>query len=246
MQNRANQLAMEALANPIRRQIVELLRRGETPVNTLSNKFEIARPAISRHLRVLREAGLVTYRSDHNVRLYSVNPDEMDRLRRQFDSEFRDYWRPQGSGEIPAGDSSIQTHCEAAFEVKVATELPISPELAFDYCTREDLFRRWVGEDARNDLRVGGVIEASSTLGGHLRGEYLAIAPGKLVVIRLLEPLDPDENLYTIRFAPSGSGCKIAFTHFVREESLAKLLAFAWGETLKVLRQHVMQASEKG
>lgn len=239
MTESANQKAMQALANPIRRRIVALLRAGEMSVNSLVGRFDVARPAISRHLRVLREADLVTYRSDHNVRYYALNPSEMERLRRGFDAEFSDFWRPQGSEDPQAQHSNVTTVYQPSYEVEIATSLPISHREAYLYCTQKQKFREWVGPDAMNDARPGGLVKATSAFGASLEAEYLALEDGKLLVLRLIEPLDKDENLYTIRFEPEGSGCRIALRHYVREEAVAKLVAMAWGETLKVLHRHV-------
>lgn len=245
MGSSGNQKAIRALANPIRRRIMELLRSGEMSVNALVERFDVARPAISRHLRVLREARLVTNRSDHNVRLYSINPAVMDRFRREFDAEFRDFWRPQGSADLAAEEGAVVvTRCDRSFEVEVTASLPIPAEQAFAYCTEESLFKRWVGADATSVPQVGGILEASSALGGRLKAEYLAISPGSLVLLRLIEPLDPVDNLYAIWFDPDETGCRVTLRHYVRDEAIARLVTLAWSETLKVLRRHV--TNDKG
>jgi DNA-binding transcriptional ArsR family regulator len=63
----------EALAEPRRRQILELLRQGERPVGELVDALGMTQPAVSKHLRVLRDAELVTSRVDAQRRLYRVN-----------------------------------------------------------------------------------------------------------------------------------------------------------------------------
>jgi DNA-binding transcriptional ArsR family regulator len=83
--------ALAALADPVRRQLVELLADGELPAGDLAGRFPVSRPAISRHLRVLREAGLVSVRSDGKRRLYSLDPRPL----RQLDDwlePYRDLW----------------------------------------------------------------------------------------------------------------------------------------------------------
>lgn len=62
-----------ALADPTRRRILELLVDGETSAGELAGHFPVSRPAVSRHLRVLREAGLVHVRTDGQRRLYAVD-----------------------------------------------------------------------------------------------------------------------------------------------------------------------------
>ena len=63
----------EVLAEPRRRQILDLLRQRELPVNELVDLLGLAQPAVSKHLRVLRDAGLVTTRIDGPRRIYGVD-----------------------------------------------------------------------------------------------------------------------------------------------------------------------------
>ncbi|HVD01956.1 MAG TPA: metalloregulator ArsR/SmtB family transcription factor [Candidatus Dormibacteraeota bacterium] len=65
--------AFNAVAEPRRRQILDLLAGGERPVNDLVEALDLAQPQVSKHLRVLREVGLVDVRGDGRQRLYRVN-----------------------------------------------------------------------------------------------------------------------------------------------------------------------------
>jgi DNA-binding transcriptional ArsR family regulator len=65
--------AFNAVAEPRRRQIVDLLAGGERPVNDLVEALGIAQPQVSKHLRVLREVGVVAVREDGRQRLYRLN-----------------------------------------------------------------------------------------------------------------------------------------------------------------------------
>lgn len=66
--------AAEAIAEPHRRRIMELLLDGEAAVGALVDAIGISQPGVSKHLRVLREAGLVEVRADGKRRLYALNP----------------------------------------------------------------------------------------------------------------------------------------------------------------------------
>lgn len=68
------QTTFEVVAEPARRRILDLLLAGERPVGELVAGLAMSQPAVSRHLRVLRDAGLVRARIDAQRRLYSVNP----------------------------------------------------------------------------------------------------------------------------------------------------------------------------
>src|SRR6478735_3753972 len=66
--------AAAAIADPVRREILELLHAGAEPAGEIARRFTISRPAVSRHLRVLREAGLVRDELVGRQRLYSIDP----------------------------------------------------------------------------------------------------------------------------------------------------------------------------
>ena len=63
-----------ALADPTRRRIVELLGRGERSAGEIVDEFDVSAPAISQHLKALREAGLVRVRTDAQRRIYALDP----------------------------------------------------------------------------------------------------------------------------------------------------------------------------
>jgi DNA-binding transcriptional ArsR family regulator len=72
--------AVEAIAQPTRRRILDLLREGERPVGELVGLLGVSQPAVSKHLRVLREVGLVGVRSDAQRRLYRVRPEPLEEV----------------------------------------------------------------------------------------------------------------------------------------------------------------------
>lgn len=71
---------LEALADDTRRRIVELLVDGERTAGELAGAFLVSRPAVSRHLRVLREAGLVAWRPEAQRRVYRLDPGPIEEL----------------------------------------------------------------------------------------------------------------------------------------------------------------------
>lgn len=84
----AYQPAMDALGDPTRRTIFERLREGPKAVGELASGLPVSRPAVSQHLRVLKEAGLVTERRDGTRRIYRLDPDGLAAVRAYFD----DFW----------------------------------------------------------------------------------------------------------------------------------------------------------
>ena len=72
--------SLAAIADPTRRRIVELLAQRDRTAGELVDEFEMSAPAISQHLKVLREAGLVTVRAEGQSRVQSLNPEGLDEL----------------------------------------------------------------------------------------------------------------------------------------------------------------------
>jgi DNA-binding transcriptional ArsR family regulator len=70
-------VSFAVLAEPTRRAILDLLCEGERPVGDLVDQLSISQPAVSKHLRVLRDAGLVDVRADAQRRLYRVRPEPL-------------------------------------------------------------------------------------------------------------------------------------------------------------------------
>jgi DNA-binding transcriptional ArsR family regulator len=77
--------AMDALGDPTRRSIFERLRDGPRSVGELATGLPVSRPAVSQHLRVLKEAGLVTERRNGTRRLYRLDPRGLEQLRAYFE-----------------------------------------------------------------------------------------------------------------------------------------------------------------
>ena len=79
-------MVLDALGDPTRRQIFDALRRGPQSVGELAGGLPVSRPAVSQHLRVLKDAGLVVDRKDGTRRVYRVDPSGLAGIRAYFDS----------------------------------------------------------------------------------------------------------------------------------------------------------------
>ena len=73
-------MSFAVLAEPSRRDILDLLRDGERPVGDLVEHLRLSQPAVSKHLRVLRDAGLVEVRADAQRRLYRLRPEPLTEI----------------------------------------------------------------------------------------------------------------------------------------------------------------------
>jgi DNA-binding transcriptional ArsR family regulator len=87
----AREAAFQALADPTRRAVLDLLRRGAQPAGRIASAFPVSRPAISKHLRLLRRAHLVREHREGRHRVYQLNPEPL----RTVDSwieQYRVFW----------------------------------------------------------------------------------------------------------------------------------------------------------
>ncbi len=81
-----------AIADPTRRSLLEMVAEGERPVNVLAEAFDMSRPAVSQHLRVLREAGLVTERKVGRERRYRLRAAPLREVR-DWVRQYEWFWK---------------------------------------------------------------------------------------------------------------------------------------------------------
>lgn len=107
--------AFQALADPTRRAVLDLLRGGSQPAGQIAQAFPVSRPAISKHLRLLRRAHLVREHREGRHRVYQLNPEPL----RAVDSwieHYRNFWT--------ANLNSLKSFVEAEY----AKELEAAPQ----------------------------------------------------------------------------------------------------------------------
>jgi DNA-binding transcriptional ArsR family regulator len=97
--------AFEAISDPTRRQILGLLRDGERTAGDVAAQFSVSRPAVSRHLRVLRESGFIAARGEAQRRLYRLRPDALVEVAAWLDG-YRAFWE--------ARLDALERHLDAA------------------------------------------------------------------------------------------------------------------------------------
>ena len=95
--------ALEALADPTRRRIVELLAERERDAGEIASHFAVTRPAVSRHLRLLRESGLVRSRTEAQRRVYSLDAEPFAELD-EWLARYRGFW----SGRLDALETQLR------------------------------------------------------------------------------------------------------------------------------------------
>ncbi|HEX5264226.1 MAG TPA: metalloregulator ArsR/SmtB family transcription factor [Phenylobacterium sp.] len=100
-----NAKAFAALADPTRREVFERLARGPSAVGELALGLPVSRPAVSQHLKVLKEAGLVTDRPDGTRRVYQIDPKGLGQIRAWLD-QFWDAALEAFKAEVERSDES--------------------------------------------------------------------------------------------------------------------------------------------
>ena len=98
---------LEVLAEPSRRRILDALREGELPVGALVDRLGTSQPLVSKHLRVLRDAGLVDVRVDGQRRLYRVRPEPLAELDTWLEP-YRRMWRMS----LDRLETHLETHLD--------------------------------------------------------------------------------------------------------------------------------------
>jgi len=100
-----------ALADPTRRAVLDLLRRGSQPAGQIARAFPVSRPAISKHLRLLRRAHLVKERREGRHRLYQLNPEPLKAVDSWLE-QYRMFWQ--------TSLANLKTFVEAEYEKETA------------------------------------------------------------------------------------------------------------------------------
>jgi len=88
----STEATFHALADPTRRAVLDLLRRGEQPAGQIAEAFPVSRPAISKHLRQLRKARLVVEHRRGRHRMYQLNPEPLKAVDSWIE-EYRRFWQ---------------------------------------------------------------------------------------------------------------------------------------------------------
>ena len=106
--------AFQALADPTRRAVLDLLRRGSQPAGQIANAFPVSRPAISKHLRLLRRAHLVREHREGRNRVYQLNPEPLKAVDNWL-NQYRVFWT--------ASLNNLKAFVEAEYEKEIQPAL---------------------------------------------------------------------------------------------------------------------------
>jgi len=109
----ASEAAFSALADPTRRAVLDLLRAGTRPAGEIARAFPVSRPAISKHLRILRRAHLVEERREGRHRMYQLNPGPL-KVVDSWLEQYRSFWS--------ASLANLKSFVETEYEKEQAHE----------------------------------------------------------------------------------------------------------------------------
>jgi DNA-binding transcriptional ArsR family regulator len=109
--------ALQALSDPTRQRIVEMLATGALSSGEIAGRFDMSAPAISQHLKTLRDARLVTVRADKQKRIYQLDPEGVGELSAWVD-RIRAFWNPR----LDALEAALASSSEALGQKKKQKE----------------------------------------------------------------------------------------------------------------------------
>jgi DNA-binding transcriptional ArsR family regulator len=111
--------AFNALADPTRRAVLDLLRAGTRPAGEIARAFPISRPAISKHLKILRRAHLVDEHREGRHRFYQLNPEPLKTVDQWLD-EYRRFWT--------ANLESLKSFVESEYQKEISAGTTSTPK----------------------------------------------------------------------------------------------------------------------
>ncbi len=234
------QRTLDALNSAVRREILWLTRDREASAGEIASHFQLTGPTISEHLRVLRQAHLVTQRRVGTSRLYLANPVALQTIRPLV--------QEAGSKWIPAGDiaerSLVVAHTRPAVVSSVV--VPLTVEAAFESFATGERFSAWLGVPVTIDEQ--GRFATTLEWGTEVRGLYEIVVPPRLIALRWdfedrTLPIPGAERSAYLRFSATAGGAEVQVHQWLETEEQARFLAGAWQMVLGRFAAHATGAA---
>ena len=229
------------LAEPNRRRLLELLSAGERSVSQLAAQFGITRSAISQHLGVLSNAGLVEARQEGRFRYYRLDPHGMSALRDALDV----FWTKELE-QLAAARPPIEIEGDRRMTAEKTVLVPLDPDETFALLTEPERLRRWQAVTARVELRAGGEYRWTIIPGHTAAGTITEVEPGKRIVYTWgwegAEDLPPGASTVTITLEPAEGGTNVRLVH----SGLTPEQAASHFEGWSHYAERLVAASERG
>ncbi len=223
---------LEVAAEPTRRRLLQLLAPGERTVTQLASQFPVTRSAVSQHLAILAEVGLVTARKQGRERYYRLDERGVLRLRALFES----FWSDELDRLLADATHNTPPLGDFAMPFEKAVVVPLDPAGTFALITRPDRLRRWMTVAARVELRAGGAYRWTVTPGHTAAGTIVDVDPGKRVVFSWGwedhgDPA-PGGSTVTVTLTPVDGGTEVRLVHDGLTEEQAARHAEGWNHFL--------------
>lgn len=223
---------LEVAAEPTRRRLLQLLAPGERTVTQLASQFPVTRSAVSQHLAILAQVGLVTSRKQGRERYYRLDERGLRRLRSLFES----FWSEELDRLVADANDYASGQGESAMPYEKTVIVPLDPDETFALITRPDRLRRWMTVAARVELRTGGAYRWTVTPGHTAAGAVIDVDPGRRVVFSWGwedhgDPA-PGESTVTVTLTPIEGGTEVRLVHDGLTEEQAARHAEGWNHYL--------------
>jgi DNA-binding transcriptional ArsR family regulator/uncharacterized protein YndB with AHSA1/START domain len=231
----ALQAILDALASPIRREILWMVWDTELAAGTIADAFDVTPATISSHLLVLRSAGLVTMRSDGNFRRYRADRPAMEAALPLLASADGKWEVADALPEQALAAASIELWVTVTADVKRIDRAEI-----FDRFVDGRRFEEWLGVPVRI---ADGRFAAELEWGTKVRGHYAIVAPPHLIAVRWdfdddAVPVPGRQLVGYVRFFDRRGGCRVEVHQRAADAEQARFLSAAWSMVLGRLRQH--------
>lgn len=234
------QKLLEALASPIRREILWLIWDDELPAGAIATTFDLTPPTISEHLAVLRNAGLVTMRAAGTFRYY--------RARREVLHGVQSLLFGEGSKWTPADNLPERERASARVTMVVvtATEVACDRETSFRGFTDSEWYGRWLGVPV--SLDADGHFACTLEWGTTVRGRYTAVCPPSLIAMQWdfeddQIPIPGGERDAYLRLTETPTGCHVEVHQFVADQQQAQFMQAAWTMVLGRFAEGIQAAA---
>ena len=231
---------LRALADGTRRQILSLVWDREATAGEIAAAFSISRPAVSQHLKVLLDAGLVTVRPQGTRRYYRSNPGSVEAVRSMLDS----FWQTSLERLKSVAEAEERGDDKAMASVGTIQKeifIKAAPETVFSYLTEPSRMSQWMGISHQLEVRVGGAYVVDVTGEAVARGTYTEIDPPHRVVHTWGwdggEVAPPGSTQVAWDLKAEAGGTRLVMTHTDLPDSVVERHEHGWAHFLERLEQ---------